>query len=445
MTRRRARVLARTAVRIGVAALAALLLLPATAYASSPTPSVAIVSPAQGATVKGTVAIEATATAGAGDTMNEIEVFDGANEVGNFGCEDQPTCRGTVQWRATGLSGTHTLTARAYGLAGGSATSVPVSVTVVSPPPQVVVSSPAAGSTVKGEVTVSVSGETDPSQDEYPVNIDVFDGVNEIGSVDCQGQRTCAGSITWHATGLSGAHTLTAKLYTDTNVQALSPGVTVNVLTPPPTVSILSPKPGAGLRPRMQVKVEGATDPSLVDYPTSIDVFDGAHEIGQVSCEGQQTCGGSVNWDASGAKGPQTLYAVIYTERDASASSAHVVVGGSVPKAPPPRKATPRKPRRRLRDVSASCHLASRHIRDGREDHGICVVHGAPIGTRVAIAFRASGGRWVTIVKDVVGSGGRFRFRVRGKGRGAFALALIVRGTRVSKAARIPLGRVSVG
>lgn len=105
--------------------------MPSIADASAP--SVSITSPTPGTTVKGTVSISATATAAAGDYITSISIYDGVNYVGYVNCHDQQTCAGSVQWQATGLSGQHTLTAKASANAGGSTTSAADTVNVVTP------------------------------------------------------------------------------------------------------------------------------------------------------------------------------------------------------------------------------------------------------------------------------------------------------------------------
>ena len=219
----------------------------AQAGAEPPPPSVAITSPVESATVKGVVTITATATAGTGDHPISVSFYDGVNHIADYSCEHQEPCMASVHWEATGLSGPHSLTAHVDTEEGLSATSTPVMVTVVSPPPTVAITAPTNGSTVKGTVVVSASGATDPSQVDYPTGISFYDGVNEIGSINCQGQQTCQGSISWKATGLSGVHTLTARMHTDNGLSVTSPGVAVNVLSPSPTVTITRPSSGATL------------------------------------------------------------------------------------------------------------------------------------------------------------------------------------------------------
>jgi len=282
-----------------------------------------------------------------------------------------------------------------------------------------------------------VSGATDPSQEDYPTNITIFDGVNEVGQIQCQGQQTCQGSVTWHATGLSGVHSLKARLSTKTGLRVESTPVNVTVVSPSPTVAITSPSPGARLGGTILVRANGATDPSQADYPTSIVVYDGATQIGEISCQGQQTCGGSVKWDTDGLKGAQTLDAVIHTKTGRSATSRHVVVGDPRPRPKPSKHNKPY--------VKGTCRLAKVVVSVGRFDHGNCLLPGVPAGTRVAVQYHSKSSGWTTAVRDRVSHGGRVRFRLRGRRKAVYVLSLLVYPSRAYAATRLPIGTLRIG
>jgi len=131
--------------------LAGLLVATAKASGTPPPPTIALTSPAQGATVKGVVTITATANAGSGDTPTSVAFYDGVNHIGeDYDCENQDPCMASIKWEATGLSGTHSLTARVETNEGLSSTSAPVQVIVTSPPPTVSITAPAGGATTTG-------------------------------------------------------------------------------------------------------------------------------------------------------------------------------------------------------------------------------------------------------------------------------------------------------
>lgn len=413
--------------------LCALALACPAARAGSTAPTVAITSPTAGSTVMGTVTVDVTATAtGASDYPTDIRLLDGVNEIADEPCASgQPTCTVSASWHATGDTGQHTLTATAQTNEGASATSAPVQVTVLSPPPTVTIASPGAGATVKGNVTVAVSGATNPSQDDYPTGIAVYDGVNEIGAIRCQGQQTCEGSVTWRATGLTGQHVLTAQIKTNRGLDVTSPAVDVTVESPPPTVAIVSPSNGYPLGGEITIVVSGATDPSQVDYPTSIQVNDGSEEIGHVSCQGQPTCGGSLKWSTKGLTGVHVLTAVIHTNTGRSTASAPVMVGGSHPRA--------------RRYSRPSCRLTKYAVAVRRVDHGVCTVGGVPAGTAIEIQAKGQTGGWVTVVRGRLGRGAVFYFRLKAARRSTFRLAVVVGATRAYLATRVAFATLRVG
>jgi hypothetical protein len=333
-----------------------------------------------------------------------------------------------VSWAATGLSGLHSLTAKASTDDGLSTTSAATVVTVVSPPPTVAITAPIAGKTVAGQITVTVGGQTDPSQADYPTSITVYDGVNSIGSTGCQGQPTCQTSFQWNATGLTGPHVLTARITTYNEVTATSAPVAVTIASPPPTVAITSPKPGSPLKTKIRVSVSGQTDPSQVDYPISISVYDGTTPIGSVNCQGQQKCAGSVIWDASEARGAQVLKATILTHNEVSASSKAVRIGGSPPK----------------RSVSMTCHLATFTAKVKHNDPGFCAVVGAPAGAPASIRFKTPSGSWSTAVTGHVLASGRFVFTLKGKVPASYDLWVLVDATSKSHTATKHLGLLRI-
>lgn len=394
--------------------------------ASAATPSVSITSPAAAATVMGTVSVTVAASVGSGDYISSVRLYDGVQQVNSASCQSQPTCTATIKWPATGLSGAHTLTATASTGDGDSAGSAPVLVTVVSPPPTVVITSPTAGSTVAGTIAVTASAATEPSQDDYPTGIRFYDGVNLLGSISCQGQQTCEGSVNWAATGLSGKHTLKAFVSTNESLSVSSTPVEVTVVSPRPTVKITSPAAGAPLGRILRIHVAGATDPTQDDYPTSIAVYDGRNAIGTISCEGQQTCEGTVRWDARDERGAHRLTAIIRSNEGRATRSAGVIVGA----------ATPRR-------LKPHCELSTSSAAIGALVRGTCSIVGAPKGTEVLIQARGRH-KWSTIVTGRVARDGRFAFRLRGGKRATYDLWVAVSPSRSTAFARAHIGTLHI-
>jgi hypothetical protein len=399
----------------------------ASAASGAPSATVTITSPVAGETVKGTVRIEADATAGDGAYPTGVTFYDGVNEIEHVRCEAQQSCTAVVEWNATGLSSQHSLTAEVETNEGTTAKSAAVLVGVTSPAPTVTIASPSAGATVEGTVTVVANAATDPSQDDYPTEIDLYDGVNHIGHVDCQGQQTCQGQVEWLATGLTGTHTLTAVLTTHRGLSVTSPPVTVTVLSPAPSVTITHPTSGTSLGGTIAVAVSGSTAHSQVDYPTEIFVYDGSSEIGSAHCQGQPTCEGTVQWNTSGLKGVQVLTAVLHTNTNREATSRPVYVGGT-------------KPRPAMK---VSCEIKLHRIHIGHYDYGKCIVYNPPKDVSVVIQDRLPGQSWVGGKTVKEHAGGHFPFKLRDRRRETFEVSALIRaGSHVTR--RIPLGTVSV-
>jgi hypothetical protein len=397
------------------------------AWSASSPPSVSVTTPTNGSTVKGTVTVTASATAGSGDSMSSISFYDGVNYINDGSCQGQSTCTVSVQWKATGLSGQHSLTARAYTNAGLSSTSGAAVVNVESPPPTVTITTPTAGSKVSGKITITSTAATDPSQDDYPTSISIYDGANYINDFSCQGQQTCAGQVTWEATGMSGQHSLTAKVSTNRGVSVTSAATAVTVVSPRPTAKITYPLNGSQLGQIITVRASGATDPTQTDYPTSISVYDESNYVGNFGCQGQRTCAGSVRWDARQLKGRHALIAKIQTERGLSAASAPVFVGIAL-----------------KRGVSLHCTLSTHHAALRQAVHGHCTVTGAPAGTGIAIEYR-SGGGFQAAVKGHVSSSGQYNFTLRGTRRASFDLWVVVGATVRTRSARAHIGTLTIG
>lgn len=408
------------------AALFAAVALSSSASADSSPPSVAITAPTAGSTVKGTIAVTASVQANGGDDIDYVDFDDGANGIGEADCGGEPTCTASIQWDTTGLTGQHTLTATAETNDGFESTSSAVSITIVSPAPTVEITSPKQGATVARKTEIDVTAATDTSQSDYPTYLDIDDGVNGIGEIDCQGQQTCQGSVDWDATGLSGPHTLTATVQTNRGVSATSPGISVKVVSPGPTVKILSPRAGATLHPHMTIRVWGATSPSQTDYPTSIDVSDGQDGIGEIDCQGQRVCEGSVQWDTQGVRGGQTLRATISTNRGLSATSRPLRVGAVV-----------------KRTVEASCTLSTSVANVGQTVFGHCSLPAVPAGTAVAILY-GSAGALSTAVSGQVEAAGKFAFKLRGSRKTTFNLWVQVATSARTAATRRHIGTLTI-
>ena len=204
-------------------------------------PSSAVSAPAAGATVSGVVSV---VTGGAtSPTQNDAPqtiqlIIDGAA----FGAGPLPctaaagthTCSVPYTWDTTGMSGAHTLQTRFVTRLGTVVLSAVTTVTVVSPAPTAVITSPLAGSTVARAVTITVTGAVDPSQTDAPSSMAVTVDGKALGTAQpCTSvptaPRTCQVSFSWNTVGITDKHVLVATLTTSNGAVGSSAASTVYV------------------------------------------------------------------------------------------------------------------------------------------------------------------------------------------------------------------------
>src|SRR5204863_494655 len=183
-------------------------------------PTVAITSPANGATVSNTITVTATASDNVAVAGVQFMV-DGVN----LGAEDRASPY-SVSWNTTTVAnGSHSLTAVARDSAGNQTTSNAVTVTVSNAdttPPTVTITSPANGATVSNTITVTATA----SDNVVVAGVQfMVDGVN-LGAED----TTSPYSVSWNTTTVAnGSHSLTAVARDSAGNQTTSNAVTVTV------------------------------------------------------------------------------------------------------------------------------------------------------------------------------------------------------------------------
>ncbi|MBI5004414.1 Ig-like domain-containing protein [Candidatus Kaiserbacteria bacterium] len=158
----------------------------------STAPTVSITAPAGGATVSGTIAVNATASDNVGVAGVQFKL-DGAN----LGAEDSSSPY-SVSWNTTSTAnGSHTLTAVARDAAGNTTTSVVVNVTVSNDTtaPTTWITSPAPSATVSGTIAVTATA----SDNVGVVGVQFkLNGAN-LGAED----TTSPYSVSWNTTGVA--------------------------------------------------------------------------------------------------------------------------------------------------------------------------------------------------------------------------------------------------
>jgi hypothetical protein len=295
---------------------------------SGPTgPTVSITSPANGATVSGTVAVAATATDNVGVTAVQFQI-DNAN-VGSV----VTTSPYSYSWDTTKVSyGSHTLRATAQDAAGNTGTSTNVTVSVnnskSTTPPTVSITSPTNGATVSGTVAVAATATDNVGVTAVQFQIDNAN----VGSV----VTTSPYSYSWDTTKVSnGSHTLRATAQDAAGNTGTSTNVTVSVnnskSTTPPTVSITSPTNGATVSGTITVT---ATATATSGVSTVQFLLDGA-DLGAAASSNPY----SVSWNtAAASNGSHVLAAKVtdYSGNTATSNSVNITVSQSAPPPPPP-------------------------------------------------------------------------------------------------------------
>ena len=198
---------------------------------NSPPPVLTMTSPANGATVNGTVTVTANATDNVGVTGVQFQL-DGINVTGPV------TVAGpsySYSWNSkAATNGPHTLTAIATDTAGNTAKSS-VSVTVINDttPPAVTITAPANGATVNGTLTATANATDNVGVSGVQFTLD---GATLGPAITGAGPTY---SYSWNTSGATnGPHTLGA-VATDTagNTAASSIALTVNNAIVPPVIS----------------------------------------------------------------------------------------------------------------------------------------------------------------------------------------------------------------
>jgi hypothetical protein len=265
-------------------------------------PTVTVSAPAQGATVAGTVLVQANASDDVGVTQVTFFV-DGAS----IGTDTNGADGWSASWDTTGAAeGAHTVTAAATDTLGQTASDTnDVTVDNVDGPPAVVLTSPANGALVSGTVSVHADASDDAGVTQVEFSVDG----TSIG-VDTNGAD--GWSAAWNTTETAdGARTLTATA-TDTagQTQSDSNGVTVDNTSP----SVFVSSPGAGALVSGTISVAATADDNQA--VAAVEFFVDGTSLGtDTSAAG----GWSVTWDTTTV--PDGAHNLTATARDAAGNT----------------------------------------------------------------------------------------------------------------------------
>jgi regulation of enolase protein 1 (concanavalin A-like superfamily) len=286
-----------------------------TVGATNGSPTVALTSPANGATftAPATIGLAATASDAEGP-IARVEFYSGT----------------TLLWTETSLpyadswtnvaAGTYTLTAVAYDGQGARTTSAPVTVTVNSPngAPAVTLTSPANGWTSTAPATINFAASASDPENQLS-RVEFYSGTTLRGT-----DTTAPYTFSWSNVA-AGTYTLTAKAFDGAGMQATSAAVTVTVsANGAPTVTLTSPANGATFAaPAIINLAANASDPE--NQLARVEFYSGTTLLGTDTIAPYTFSWGSV------AAGTYTLTAKAFDAAGGQATSAAVsVVVGSV-------------------------------------------------------------------------------------------------------------------
>ena len=269
-------------------------------------PTVSITSPSAGATVVGTTTVNFTAdTTGRPDRPNTVSLRVNGTTVDTFTCPVAKTCTGSLQWDATGASGSRTLVARLVTIGTGSTTVDSAGVTVSANTPAPQVSLDPISSPVKGKIQVTVNADTSATLTEYPSEVRLFrqGDAASIGLVLCPAaQNSCTAVFNFDATTLAdGNYNLYGEVVTTASRTAQSGNVAITVANPLPRV-VFSPSTGT-ITGKKVFTVTGTTDAALTDYPKTLELSINGDIVATAACPGNvSSCSRDLTWDSTNSK-----------------------------------------------------------------------------------------------------------------------------------------------
>ncbi len=286
-----------------------------------------VASPVAGAVP---VAVTGSTDAASSDLPQSVQLDWGSTLIGTLNCATplQHSCPLSFDWDTTGVNATHNLTATLTTVDNKSATATQANVAAANPGPQVTLTAPANGGTLRGPVTLTATGTTDPRQRDHPESMRFYlhDTSHPISPVllCSQTASSCDGSFAWDVTGRTGSDTVLVGFRT-TKAKTTTDSAAVTFDSPGPTVAISSPTEGATVSGIVTVNAVGTVDASQADSGATMGLYVDNVLVDTESCPAGRSCPATLTWDGSGVNGTRTLKVVFHTTNDKSASDSNSV------------------------------------------------------------------------------------------------------------------------
>jgi subtilisin family serine protease len=275
-------------------------------------PTVALTSPAAGATVSGVVDVTSAATDNMAMGRVELYVNGSLKSTGS-------SAPYTVGWDTRPLAnGSYTLMLKAFDTSGNMSTSSEVTVTVDNDKtaPTVSLTAPTNGSAVSGMVTISAN-----ASDNQSVRYVIFHVDGVLQAYDFSAPYT----LSWNSRNVTnGAHTLTVKAYDSAdNEGTASITVTVDNDYTAPTTALTSPAPGATVAGMVSLQASASDSHGV----TKVEFFVGGTRVATVTAPPYVA-----SWDSHAVmNGSHVLTTKAYDAAGNSSTSAPVTVAVAQP------------------------------------------------------------------------------------------------------------------
>ena len=246
-------------------------------------PTAALTTPAQSASVRGTVQVSATASDNLG--VARVEFYAEGTLIGT-----DTSSPFEVSWNSAALAdGYRVLNAKAYDSAGNSGSSS-LLVSLDNTPPDVAITSPAQEAFLRGTAVLTAAA----SDTQGMSRVEFYDGTTLLGT-----DFTSPHQLSWNTAGAAnGAHTLTAKAFDSAGNVRTSASVTVTLDNSAPTTALGTPAQNASVRGIVAVSAT-ASDNLGVER---VEFYAGTALLGTVT-----TAPYVVSWDTAALASGSTI------------------------------------------------------------------------------------------------------------------------------------------